>query len=77
VKAPPADSASRAEAVAVNKRASAPRVRSLLLVTLLSTPCLAAAQSATSTREYRYLMGTSVEIEALGADADVRRAAVD
>jgi thiamine biosynthesis lipoprotein len=77
VKAPPEDSASRAEAVAVSKRASATRVRSLLLVPLLSTPFLAAAQSATSTREYRYLMGTSVEIEALGADADVRRAAVD
>jgi thiamine biosynthesis lipoprotein len=37
----------------------------------------AAAQGAATTREYRYLMGTSVEVEASGGDLSGRRAAID
>jgi thiamine biosynthesis lipoprotein len=36
-----------------------------------------AAQDSGSTREYRYLMGTSVEVEAYGGDDSIRRAAID
>jgi thiamine biosynthesis lipoprotein len=35
------------------------------------------AQSADTTRDYRYLMGTSIEVEAFGGDAATRRAALD
>jgi FAD:protein FMN transferase len=33
-------------------------------------------QSGDTSREYRYLMGTSMEVEAFGGDAEVRRAAI-
>src|ERR1700675_90476 len=36
-----------------------------------------AAQGSGTTRDYRYLMGTSVEVEASGGDEATRRAGVD
>jgi thiamine biosynthesis lipoprotein len=36
-----------------------------------------AAQSPDETREYRYLMGTSIQVKAIGADEAARRAAID
>lgn len=36
-----------------------------------------AAQSGADTREYRYLMGTSVQVQAIGGDETARRAAID
>jgi thiamine biosynthesis lipoprotein len=36
-----------------------------------------AAQSGADTREYRYLMGTSVQVQAIGGDEVARRAAID
>jgi FAD:protein FMN transferase len=47
----------------------------LPLASLLAT--IAAAQGSATTREYRYLMGTSVEVEASGGDLTLRRAAID
>jgi thiamine biosynthesis lipoprotein len=41
------------------------------------TPSAATAQSADTTRAYRYMMGTSVQVEALGGDAGTRRAAIE
>ena len=47
-----------------------------LLLTLLiaRTP---AAQSGADTREFRYLMGTSMQVQAIGGDEAARRAAID
>jgi thiamine biosynthesis lipoprotein len=79
VRAPPAASASRRAVVAASNRSGASRAR--LVVPLAVTVLLAgtghAAQSAGSTREYRYVMGTSVEVEAFGGDAPTRQAAID
>ena len=36
-----------------------------------------AAQTRNDTREYRYLMGTSMQVQALGGDEPTRRAAID
>jgi thiamine biosynthesis lipoprotein len=36
-----------------------------------------AAEPDATTRDYRYLMGTSVEVEAFGGDVSLRRAAID
>jgi thiamine biosynthesis lipoprotein len=36
-----------------------------------------AAQSGADTREYRYLMGTSMQVQAIGGDEAARRAAID
>lgn len=49
------------------------------LTTALAVAALVPAAAADSgrTREYRYLMGTSVQVEADGADAATRRAGVD
>ena len=45
----------------------------------LSRRCLAwpRALDAQETRQYRYVMGTSVEVQAFGADEATRRAAID
>lgn len=56
------------------------RARGLVLVLLLALPPLAAAPTAPDaegrTQEYRYVMGTSVSVEALGGEETARRAAV-
>jgi thiamine biosynthesis lipoprotein len=79
VKAPPGGSACRRAAVAASNRSGASRV--LLVVLLAITVLLAgtghAAQSARNTREYRFVMGTSVEVEAFGGDAFTRQAAIE
>jgi thiamine biosynthesis lipoprotein len=46
-----------------------------LLTALIARPH--AAQSGTDTREYRYLMGTSMQVQAIGGDEAARRAAID
>lgn len=52
--------------------------RAILLVMLLGATLRAQAPASdTTTREYRYLMGTSIEVEAFGGSADARRAAID
>ena len=43
---------------------------------LLGSPA-PAAQSGAETREYRYLMGTSMQVQAIGGDEAARRAAID
>ena len=48
----------------------------LLLGLILASPT-PAAQSGADTREYRYLMGTSVQVQAIGGDEVARRAAID
>jgi thiamine biosynthesis lipoprotein len=48
-----------------------------LLLTALVGHTAHAAQSGTDTREYRYLMGTSVQVQAIGGDEAARRAAID
>jgi thiamine biosynthesis lipoprotein len=48
----------------------------LLLIALVGTTAHA-AQSGAETREYRYLMGTSVQVQAIGGDEAARRAAID
>src|SRR5260221_2565952 len=48
----------------------------LLLLGASRLTCLIAQGSGT-TRDYRYLMGTSVEVEAFGGDESTRRASVD
>jgi FAD:protein FMN transferase len=45
-------------------------------VVTVSLGTIVYAQSADTTREYRYLMGTSIEVEAFGGSADVRQQAI-
>jgi thiamine biosynthesis lipoprotein len=58
--------------VAASRRAGI----ALLLVAGTISVGTPAAQDSGSTREYRYLMGTSVEVEAYGGDDTLRRAAI-
>jgi len=51
-------------------------VTAFLLAALAGTVAHA-AQSGADTREYRYLMGTSVQVHAVGGDESARRAAID
>ena len=44
------------------------RISFLLLTALLAVPAIAPAQDAATTRQYRYVMGTSVEVQASGGD---------
>jgi thiamine biosynthesis lipoprotein len=53
------------------------RLVSLFLLALSATALQAEETSDTRTQEYRYIMGTSVSIEAFGSDAAGRRAAID
>jgi FAD:protein FMN transferase len=48
-----------------------------LLLTAVLTVSAHAAQSGSDTREYRYLMGTSMQVQAVGGDEAARRAAID
>lgn len=48
-----------------------------LLVTALAGSTVHAAQGGTDTREYRYLMGTSMQVQAIGGDEAARRSAID
>jgi FAD:protein FMN transferase len=59
--------------VAASRRASI----ALLLVAGTIGAGTPAAQDSGSTREYRYLMGTSIEVEAYGGHDTLRRAAID
>jgi thiamine biosynthesis lipoprotein len=55
-------------------------VRFLLIAALLVAPVGGAAQSGQNTFEshaYRYVMGTSVQVQAIGGDEATRRAAID
>jgi thiamine biosynthesis lipoprotein len=72
-------SASRAAAVAASNRNAASRalpVVSLAITVLLAVPGNA-AQGSGRTREYRYVMGTSVEIEVFGGGQSARQTAVE
>ncbi len=69
----PAASACRAAGVAASKRAIAAWL--LVAAATIATPC--AEPGDARTREYRYLMGTSVEVEAYGGDEATRRLGVD
>jgi FAD:protein FMN transferase len=60
--------------VAASRRA---RFALLLLLAGAISPGTPAAQDSGTTREYRYLMGTSVEVEAYGSPDTLRRAAID
>ena len=60
-------------------RPAAPRASwslALLLAAVIGSPAHA-AQSGADTREYRYLMGTSMQVQAIGGDEAARRAAID
>src|SRR6476661_3647311 len=48
-----------------------------LFLALLPAPGLTAGSSADESHEYRYVMGTSVQVQAFGGDEAVRRAAID
>ena len=52
-------------------------MRKALLLTALLAGSAHAAQSGGDTREYRYLMGTSMQVQAIGGDEAARRAAID
>lgn len=57
-----------------------PSVRLALLTTFVAcaVPAVPSGQAtATDTREYRYLMGTSVQVQAIGGSEVTRRAAID
>ncbi len=71
MKAHPADSAFSAAAVA----ASSVRAAQLVIAAVVLVRGVTAGEPAT-TREYRYLMGTSVAVEASGGDAAARHAAI-
>lgn len=81
MKAPPAGSGCRAAVVAASRGAWIARVAAILSLTLLPFAHIGVtARSATdagSTREYRYVMGTSIAVEAYGGTADARRAAIE
>ena len=49
----------------------------VFLVAALLVVSAHAAQSGGDTREYRYLMGTSMQVQAIGGDETARRAAID
>ena len=56
--------------------------RTLLLIAILLIPLIggatpAAGQRADESHEYRYLMGTSVQVQASGGDETTRRTAID
>jgi thiamine biosynthesis lipoprotein len=60
-------------------RPAAPRASwslALLLAAVVGSPAHA-AQSGADTREYRYLMGTSMQVQAIGGDEAARHAAID
>jgi thiamine biosynthesis lipoprotein len=60
----------------VPRRPASPRASWSLALLLAGSPALA-AQSGTDTREYRYVMGTSMQVQAIGGDQAARRAAID
>src|SRR5438270_33599 len=80
-RARPAASAYKAAVVAASRPpfgliASATVIAAALAATLTLHAAPDAATSADSTREYRYVMGTSVEVRAFGGTHDVRRDAI-
>jgi thiamine biosynthesis lipoprotein len=63
---------------AVAAAASRPRLLAVFSITLVNAAACAESPTATSeTRAYRYVMGTSVEVQAFGGDDATRRAAID
>ena len=79
MRALPAGSAFKRAAVAASNCSGASRnvLVVLLAITTLSAGTGHAAPSASSTREYRYVMGTSVEVEAFGGETVTRQAAIE
>jgi thiamine biosynthesis lipoprotein len=49
----------------------------LLLLTVVVARPAHSAESGADTREYRYLMGTSMQVQAIGGDEAARRVAID
>ncbi len=61
----------------MSARTCSPVLAVALAATLTGRPSATTASSADTTRAYRYLMGTSVQVEAFGGDAETRRAAIE
>jgi len=57
--------------------AAASNVRHLAIAVLLSTTAAAAAAQTSETHEFRYVMGTSVKVQAFGGDEGTRKTAID
>jgi thiamine biosynthesis lipoprotein ApbE len=57
--------------------AASSRLVTATACTVAALIAAASAQHATSSRDYRYIMGTSVEVEASGGDPAVRKLAID
>jgi thiamine biosynthesis lipoprotein len=49
----------------------------LLLVAIVLTPFHGSAGETVESHQYRYMMGTSIEVQAFGGDEATRRAAID
>jgi thiamine biosynthesis lipoprotein len=56
--------------------ARAPALAAFAIVPLLAGG-LTSSEDASETREFRYMMGTSIEVQASGGDASTRKAAID
>jgi thiamine biosynthesis lipoprotein ApbE len=57
--------------------AASSRFAAAIVSAIVALSATSSAQDATSTREYRYIMGTSVAVEASGGDAGGRKTAID
>jgi len=79
VKEQPAAPASKAAAVGASRHASLTPAAGVVLLSIALAVAVkvAAAPDTGRTREYRYLMGTSIEVEAYGGTDAIRRAAID
>ena len=80
MKEQPAAPASKAAAVGASRHASfstRSAACALLSIAVAAAAKAAVAQDTGRTREYRYLMGTSIEVEAYGGTDAIRRTAID
>jgi len=59
------------------RRSPLPRGIAALLAASLAVIPAQAGQGAAETHEFRYMMGTSIEVQAFGADEAARKAAID
>ena len=59
------------------RRSPLPRGIAAWLAASLAVIPAQAGQGAAETHEFRYMMGTSIEVQALGADEATRKAAID
>jgi thiamine biosynthesis lipoprotein len=62
---------------AVAAAASRPPLIAICSIVLIDAACAANPPATSETHQYRYVMGTSVEVQALGRDEGTRRAAID